>query len=276
MSETQTDFPWVTFHLVDELYAVSSAHVREMVVMPKIVPVPKTPSHIRGVINLRGQVISVMDLRLRLGLASMMDEIAKLDAMLSQREQDHINWLTELESSVRERREFRLATDPHKCGFGLWYDNYETENRVMAFYLRKFDRPHKAIHGIAQKTNALVAQENFDAAIELIDQTRSNELAEMVDLFHGARELLVRSSREVALVLDFGEMVMAISADSVARVESFTQEEIEEVPSTFVAGHKGCLLGIGKRPGNKTLVQLLNIEDLLGSESSQEVEASAA
>ncbi len=130
MGTFSTDMPWVIFHLLDEQFAVSANHVREMVAMPKVVPVPQTPDYIRGVINLRGQVMPVMDLRLRMEMTSLVDETEDLIHLLDQREQDHKNWITELESSVREHREFKLATDPHKCAFGKWYDNFKTENRI--------------------------------------------------------------------------------------------------------------------------------------------------
>jgi hypothetical protein len=47
------------------------------------------------------------------------------------REQDHRNWLAELEACVREHRPFGMARDPHQCKFGLWYDRYKTEDRRL-------------------------------------------------------------------------------------------------------------------------------------------------
>jgi purine-binding chemotaxis protein CheW len=162
MGTFSTDMPWVIFHLLDEQFAVSANHVREMVAMPKVVPVPQTPDYIRGVINLRDQVIPVMDLRLRMGMTSLVDETEDLIQLLDQREQDHKNWIAELESSVREQREFKLATDPHKCAFGKWYDNFKTENRILAGCLRKFDAPHQKIHAIAVNVKGMEEKEDVE------------------------------------------------------------------------------------------------------------------
>jgi len=71
MSTFLNDMPWVIFNLLDEQFAVSTSYVREMVAMPKVVTVPRTPDYIKGVINLRGKVIPVMDLRMRMGMESM-------------------------------------------------------------------------------------------------------------------------------------------------------------------------------------------------------------
>ena len=65
--DTQKD-KYLTFQLEKEEYGIEIYHVTEVVGLQKITPVPDMPDFIRGVINLRGQVIPVMDVRLRFGL----------------------------------------------------------------------------------------------------------------------------------------------------------------------------------------------------------------
>jgi purine-binding chemotaxis protein CheW len=59
---------YLTFDVQDEEYAVNVAYVTEIVGLQKISKVPDVPRFIKGVINLRGKVIPVMDMRLRFGL----------------------------------------------------------------------------------------------------------------------------------------------------------------------------------------------------------------
>ncbi|MCM8531442.1 MAG: chemotaxis protein CheW [Lentisphaeraceae bacterium] len=59
---------YLTFHIGEEDYAISISHVTEIIGMLKITEVPQTPSYIKGVINLRGKVIPVMDIRLRFSM----------------------------------------------------------------------------------------------------------------------------------------------------------------------------------------------------------------
>ncbi len=61
---------YLTFVLADEVYGLEILKVREIIGMMPITDVPRTPSHVRGVINLRGKVIPVVDLRLKFGLPS--------------------------------------------------------------------------------------------------------------------------------------------------------------------------------------------------------------
>ena len=59
----------VVFQLARESYGVEITTVREIITMQPVTPVPRAPAHVRGIINLRGRVIPVVDLRKLLGLA---------------------------------------------------------------------------------------------------------------------------------------------------------------------------------------------------------------
>ena len=54
---------YLTFFLRDELYGIGIENVQEIIAMMKITVVPKTPSHIKGVMNLRGNIIPIVDMR---------------------------------------------------------------------------------------------------------------------------------------------------------------------------------------------------------------------
>jgi purine-binding chemotaxis protein CheW len=58
---------YLTFSLASEEYGVPVLKVREIMKMMDITVVPQVPPHVRGVINLRGKVITVVDLRLKFG-----------------------------------------------------------------------------------------------------------------------------------------------------------------------------------------------------------------
>jgi purine-binding chemotaxis protein CheW len=59
---------YLAFYLGDEDFGVEVMKVREIIGLQDITAVPHTPAAVKGVINLRGKVIPVMDLRLKLGL----------------------------------------------------------------------------------------------------------------------------------------------------------------------------------------------------------------
>lgn len=59
---------WVTFELAGELYALPVSRVEEVLRVAGVTRVPHAPAPIRGITNLRGRVLAVVDLRMRLGL----------------------------------------------------------------------------------------------------------------------------------------------------------------------------------------------------------------
>jgi purine-binding chemotaxis protein CheW len=59
---------WVTFHLEDEVYGMNVMQVQEVLRITEIAPVPGAPDYVLGIINLRGNVVTVIDTRRRFGL----------------------------------------------------------------------------------------------------------------------------------------------------------------------------------------------------------------
>ena len=65
---TEKEGKYLTFSLDKEEYGISILKIKEIIGMMAITPVPQTPRFVKGVINLRGKVIPVIDLRLRFGM----------------------------------------------------------------------------------------------------------------------------------------------------------------------------------------------------------------
>src|SRR5512136_505844 len=67
-AETLETTQYLTFRLDEELFALDIAKVREVLDCTAVTRVPRTPEFMLGVINLRGSVVPVVDLRLRFGM----------------------------------------------------------------------------------------------------------------------------------------------------------------------------------------------------------------
>jgi len=66
---------YLTFKLDEEVFALDVAKVREILELTSITKVPQTPGFMRGVINLRGSVVPVIDLRLKFGMSATVNTI---------------------------------------------------------------------------------------------------------------------------------------------------------------------------------------------------------
>ena len=68
---TDKEGKYLTFTLAEEEYGIGILKIKEIIGMMPITSVPRTPEFVKGVINLRGKVIPVIDLRLRFGMKEL-------------------------------------------------------------------------------------------------------------------------------------------------------------------------------------------------------------
>ena len=163
-------------------------------------------------------------------------------------------------------RAFTLTTDPHKCAFGKWYDNYHTDDLVLAGLLKGFDKPHRAIHAIAERVEEAKQAGNFDAAAAHIETARAGALARLIKLFASTVAHMQSSAREIALVLEGSRKPFALAVDSVESTERLEEADVSDVPDIMAMADKGLMRGIAKRKKNSRMVLLLDVDMLFGDE----------
>ena len=66
---------YLTFFLGEEQYGIAIDRIKEIIAIMKVTHVPKTPDYMRGVINLRGSIIPVVDTRLRFGMETKEEDM---------------------------------------------------------------------------------------------------------------------------------------------------------------------------------------------------------
>jgi purine-binding chemotaxis protein CheW len=260
-----TEQSWLISTLADGCYALPVSMAQTMVVCPEVTPIPHAPTFVRGVVNLRGQVMPVVDLRKRLGYVSLLEEVEEFCQTLEKREQEHKNWLSELEACIEEKREFKLATDPHKCAFGRWYDTYDAEDLSFSMLLKKFKEPHEKIHKIADIAMEKHHAGDDEGALEVINNTRNTDLAKMLFLFESIRKAIRESVREIIIVLEYNNIQVAVTVDKLESVEPLNPENIDSasikhLPSSMPAS-QSLIVATGKRnSGQMTLI--LDVEQI--------------
>ena len=70
MSETAESTQYLTFTLAEEVFAIDISQVREVLDYTTVTKVPRTPPFMRGVINLRGNVVPVVDMRVKFDMTA--------------------------------------------------------------------------------------------------------------------------------------------------------------------------------------------------------------
>jgi purine-binding chemotaxis protein CheW len=261
--------PYVVAGVKDLQLGVSAAYVQEITRTPPWHEVPNVPRYLRGVINLRGKVLPLVDLRLRLGLSSALDEVEAMIAMLGAREQDHVLWLQELLAAVNDGRPFTLARDPTQCAFGRWYCSYQPKDIGFASVMRRLELPHQRIHTLADAVLKCAEQGDHAQARAMIQHVEQGDLRAMVNLFTEARTAFRESQKEVAIVLTDGRKHLSLAVDTVASVEPLAEDTIADAPVEMGGVNSALLRRVAHRANGKGIVFLLDAEALLANHSQR-------
>jgi purine-binding chemotaxis protein CheW len=103
---------FVTFVLMDETYGINVMQVQEVLRVTEIAPVPGAPSYVLGIINLRGNVVTVVDTRTRFGLPSAeMDDSSRIIVIESDKQV--VGILVDAVAEVVELRENEIDAAPN-------------------------------------------------------------------------------------------------------------------------------------------------------------------
>ena len=149
--DTQKD-RYLTFELGHEAYGIPISHVVEIVTIQKITEVPDMPAYVKGVINLRGQVIPVIDVRLRFGLESR-DYDDRTCVVVVSIEDLNVGLVVDTVQEVREIPEAQVAPPPavgssgkdrYICGLGKVGD----EVKILLDVAKLIGRDKEVMAGI--------------------------------------------------------------------------------------------------------------------------------
>ncbi len=103
---------WVTFRLENEKYGINVMRVQEVLRMTEIAPVPGAPEYVLGIINLRGNVVTVIDTRKRFGLTETESDDATRIVII-EAENQVIGILVDSVAEVAELRTTEIETAPN-------------------------------------------------------------------------------------------------------------------------------------------------------------------
>lgn len=111
-SGNDTVLQYVTFHLAEETYGINVMMVQEVLRYTEIAPVPGAPDYVLGIINLRGNVVTVIDTRQRFGLPSA-EVTDATRIMIIEAEQQVVGILVDSVAEVVYLKQSEIETAPN-------------------------------------------------------------------------------------------------------------------------------------------------------------------
>lgn len=103
---------WVTFRLENESYGINVMQVQEVLRYTEIAPVPGAPNYVLGIINLRGNVVTVIDTRQRFGLPTA-DTTDQTRIVIIEAENQVVGILVDAVAEVVYLRQSEIETTPN-------------------------------------------------------------------------------------------------------------------------------------------------------------------
>ncbi|MBD5559539.1 MAG: hypothetical protein HDQ87_04155 [Clostridia bacterium] len=215
MPEYNPNTPWVVFALDNEEYCVNSMFVDSITLPAEMTRMPNNPIHLVGVMPYSDLHIPVIDARTLLGMETLAEAINDFGVM----RQMHVDWVDALKDSVTNHVPFTKAVNPHKCKFGMWFDNYHTDNVSLNFILGKIEEPHAAIHRLGADAQKLMAHGDWDGARECYRKAEDICKNTVLPLLDSLIETYRDSNRGMVIVLR-GEdgSQLGLMVDQIARL----------------------------------------------------------
>lgn len=260
---------YLVFTSAEQRFGLRQEVLVAIIDMPGHTLIPHMPSHVRGVIDYMGKAVPVYDIRKKMGIPPLSEEIGNLIESLVQRKQDHLSWLEKLKDQVAHGQEISVQTDPHKCAFGIWYDACKFYSYDLTDYMTQFDAPHKRIHSLAIEVDILIQAGKLEAAKEVIRQAENYELQTLLSLFDGAAKKIRKFTYEYAVILDCanGQRV-SLLADKI-NFFGLLDEVVSPLPIAFAQQHNNFIDALGRKTkgDGKEEILILNIEKFLLDET---------
>jgi chemotaxis signal transduction protein len=242
-AQSQSDF--LVFSAAGQLFALACQDVIQVVDAPRHTSLPKMPECVRGVIDFMAGPVLLMDMRKRIGAVSARQENDELVKELAKRKQDHLGWIARLRAYIQGESQSLPETSPHKCAFGRWYDQYKTDHVQFASYLKRFDAPHRAIHGLAVETKRLMDHGQRDEAIAQVRAAEASELIQLVALFDTFEGQLRQSTHEYAVVVTSNGRTIALAVDRLETLDKLEALDLA-LPASAQINAKDLIQGMGR------------------------------
>lgn len=269
LENQELKLPYLIFKISDVLYAVNGETINTIFVLDQpVTRVPMTGSHVRGIINVRGEVVPLVDIRIMFDLKTMDEEHNKFCSMLSKRKEDHLNWVNALDEAVENKTEFKLATDHHKCKFGQWYDSFEPTNNDIQYYLKQIADPHEKLHALAQR--ALNA-ETKEEAKQLVKLGKEEYVPKLLELITQMGKAHISATKQMVVILQKDKTQIGIIVDEVMEVTDI--EEVCSLDEVSSVHHSRFVRGVGNSEQYDKDILLIDVDQIVNVSGNAAVTA---
>lgn len=191
-----------TFFVEDMMFGLNVENV--LMLSQEVSDIQRLPVEERGfcgVTKFQGSIVPVLDFAHRIGIPSGMESKSALLGILTERENEHVEWLNALENTIKTGAAFTKAMTANECSFGQWQRSFETRDETLKELLESFAEPHEKLHALAVDLIKLRDVDKQDEALEQLAQARVTTLRRISALFKRTRDQIQSGMRQVLLFI---------------------------------------------------------------------------
>ncbi|WP_430460370.1 CZB domain-containing protein [Thalassolituus sp. LLYu03] len=206
-------------------------------------------SHQFAMVEYDGRACVILSLARLLNQSSEGAQNRELLALLDAREQDHISWLEKLRQALQTGQPFAGQRDPKLCAFGLWINDFHTDNQQLESLLQRFHEPHHRLHALASELLDQAEKGQAEQALATLAEHEFSTLVRLRNLFQDARTMITSQVRPTVIMLQVSpEQILGLKVDDVGEVFACTPGQTDDQQQDYMPGFgrrwlKGVRLG---------------------------------
>jgi chemotaxis signal transduction protein len=271
----KSELPWLTFTLCGNAYAVNSKYIDGIITPPdEITPIPDSPPKYIGMLNIRGNVFPLLDMRKQFKIFSIEEEVDAFTKDVEHFIELHRQRFRTIADEFERGGEpdFNISEDHLKCEYSLWLDKKFHKKDKVFETLQKAEQAHKNLHAMPAKIYSIMSENYLDPKKSKVDEGHAileesaADLQTFTDALTEAEYNYRRRFRETIINLADGEDRIGILVDEVLGVGSI--EMVKDSKNLNSVYQSKLFCGVAK--SDKTEKEILVIdEELLIRQAAQ-------
>lgn len=255
---------FVSFRVHSRRYGIPIESVAEMTQIHDFHPISGTPAWILGMMQLRNSVIPILDLRIRLGLSRLEDELARIECDLTRQQQDHVDWVRSLEQGCAAGAILETDHEPIRCSLQACLESLGEGDEDRLATLERLREPDARLHAAVASCRTTLARGDVEATRRALRRIRNEELGDLRDAIDRVvREIRARG-RQMIIVLRGADESLGIAVDHIDSVTGVETDQIVPRPlHGLEAGDASADVLVScvvRRHDRSALVQILDVE----------------
>jgi chemotaxis signal transduction protein len=202
--------------------------------------IPTEDKSFLGVKDYVGTPTPVFDLGLIMNNVVTQQMNANLVDVFAKGEREHVLWFNALEDTLTNGVAFSGEKSHHKCEFGAWYDTFTIDDEDFSSLLKRFDEPHKRLHGLADRFISLKNSNQLEEALKLFEVERAGTFVQLKRLFEDAQLQVTESYKPIIVytTVDGRTPYIGLLVDSVEDSVNIDDGEIKSLSKIMETGFK--------------------------------------